>query len=125
MLLKLGDTPQAVQHTVNRYRSGRYRDILPARADYWGWNKLESAISGLDHRWYTLSENLPIVRKTLAQSNIRRSTGVTVMAIKRNDQIFQYPTGEMELLVGDQIMVVGTSETLKVFDKTMELPNHT
>ena len=47
MLLKLGDTPQSVQNTVNRYRSGRYRDILPSRTDYWGWNKLEFAISGL------------------------------------------------------------------------------
>ncbi|HEY9660879.1 MAG TPA: cation:proton antiporter [Allocoleopsis sp.] len=123
MLLKLGDPPQAVQQTVNRYRSGRYRDILPARADYWGWANLEAdletVISGLEHRWYTLSEELAIVGQTLAQSNIRRTTGVTIMAIKRDHQIIRYPTGEMQLVAGDQVLAVGTGEKLQTFERTL------
>ena len=117
MLLKLGSSTQAVQNNVNRYRSGRYRDIQPARADYWGWTKLEATISGLEHRWYTLSESLGLVGQTLAQSNIRRSTGVTIMAIKRNEEVIQYPTGDIKLLPLDQIMVVGELENLKDFDQ--------
>lgn len=119
MLLKLGDSPQAVQQTVNRYRSGRYRDILPARSDYWGGTDLETMISGLEHQWYTLTEDLAIVGQTLAQSNIRRNTGVTIMAIERDHQLFRYPTGEITLLAGDRLLAVGTSETLQAFEKTM------
>jgi CPA2 family monovalent cation:H+ antiporter-2 len=119
MLLKLGDSPQAVQQTVNRYRSGRYRDILPAREDYWGWTDLETMISGLEHQWYTLNEDLPLVGQTLAQSNIRRRSGVTIMAIKRDHQLCRYPTGEMCLVAGDRLLVVGTAEKLQAFEKIM------
>jgi monovalent cation:H+ antiporter-2, CPA2 family len=116
MLLKLGDSPQAVQQTVNRYRSGRYRDILPARANYWGWADLETVVSGLEHQWYSLSADAPIVGQTLAESNIRRTTGVTIMAIERDRQIVRYPTGEMRLNPGDRLLVVGSYETLQAFE---------
>lgn len=124
MLLKLGDLPQAVQQTVNRYRSGRYRDILPARADYWGWADLETVISGLEHRWYSLTEDVPIVGQTLAESNIRRHTGVTVMAIERDRQVFRYPTGEMRLAAGDRVLVVGSHEKLHGFEQMAIAPKH-
>ncbi|MBD2329580.1 cation:proton antiporter [Alkalinema sp. FACHB-956] len=122
MLLKLGTTPQAVQQTVNRYRNGRYRDILPARADYWGWTDLETMVSGLNHQWYTLSDNCSIVGQTLAQSNIRRHTGATIMAIDRQNQVLRYPTGETCLQVGDRLLVVGTRETLQGFERTVLAP---
>lgn len=122
MLLKLGDTPQAVQQTVNRYRSGRYRDILPARADYWGWADLETMIAGMEHQWYTLAEDSPIVSQTLAQSNIRRNTGVTIMAIERDRRTLRYPAGQVSLLAGDRLLAVGTSETLQSFEKTSISP---
>lgn len=39
LLLKLGASGSEVQTMVQRYRSGRYRDILPERSDYWGSHK--------------------------------------------------------------------------------------
>jgi monovalent cation:H+ antiporter-2, CPA2 family len=108
-----------VQQTVNRYRSGRYRDILPARTDYWGWTDLETMISGLDHHWYHLGATSAIVGQTLAESNIRRTTGVTIMAIKRDHHTVRYPTGEMRLLAEDRLLVVGTDEQLREFEKLM------
>jgi monovalent cation:H+ antiporter-2, CPA2 family len=124
MLLKLGDLPQIVQQTVNRYRSGRYRDILPARTDYWGWTDLETMISGLDHHWYHLAATSAIVGQTLAESNIRRTTGVTIMAIKRDHQTVRYPTGEMRLVAEDRLLVVGTDEQLREFETLMRHDNH-
>ncbi len=123
MLLKIGDAPQAVQQMVNRYRSGRYRDILPAKADYWGWGDLETAIAGLDHHWYLLTDDFPIVGQTLAQTNIRRLTGATVMAIKRDRKIYRYPTGEMLLTTDDRMLVVGTKEELEAFEQMTIMPS--
>jgi CPA2 family monovalent cation:H+ antiporter-2 len=117
MLLKLGDSPQMVQYTVNRYRSGRYRDILPARVDYSSWADLETMISGLKHRWYDLSATSPIVGQTLAESNLRRHLGITIMAIKRDQQVVQYPTGETCLAAGDRLLVVGNGEQLQAFEQ--------
>jgi monovalent cation:H+ antiporter-2, CPA2 family len=115
MLLKLGDQPQAVQQLVQRYRNGHYRDIEPARSDYWGVADLDKAIAGLDNQWHVLDTTATIVNQTLAESNIRRITGATVMAVERDRQLYRYPTGEMRLLVGDRVLVVGSQEELVRF----------
>lgn len=120
MLLKLGDSTYAVQQVVNRYRRGRYRDILPERSEYWGAADLEVAIEGLQHHWYSLHSDSPLVGMTLAQTNARRLTGATVMAIERNKQLYRYPTGEFTLTSGDRLLVVGNSQEHVAFTKLLK-----
>ncbi len=120
MLLKLGDSTYAVQQAVNRYRSGRYRDILPERAEYWGGADLEAAIEGLQHRWYPVHPHSPLADRSLAQANIRRLTGVSVMAIERQKQLLRYPTGATVLLAGDRLLAVGNPEEHQVFAKLLK-----
>jgi monovalent cation:H+ antiporter-2, CPA2 family len=115
MLLKLGCSAYLVQQTVNRYRGGRYRDILPERAEYWGSADLEAAIAGLKHHWYMLNPGISLEGLSLAQANVRRLTGVTVMAIERNKQLYRYPTGEIILEAGDRLLVVGSPEEHNAF----------
>ncbi len=117
LLLKLGDSPYAVQQVVTRYRSGRYRDILPERTEYWGALNLETAIEGLQQHWYVVRENSPLVGQSLAKANIRRLTGVTIMAIERHQQLLRYPTGEVVLEEGDRLLVVGNPEEHVAFKK--------
>lgn len=120
MLLKLGDSTYAVQQVVNRYRRGRYRDILPERSEYWGAADLEVAIEGLQHHWYSLHSDSPLVGMTLAQTNARRLTGATVMAIERNKKLYRYPTGEFTLASGDRLLVVGNSQEHVAFTKLLK-----
>lgn len=115
MLLNLGDTSQTVQQLVNRYRSGRYRDILPERAEYWGLADLETALEGLQHQWYTLTTSSELNGQSLAQLNVRRRTGATIMAVNRNKRLYRYPTGEMTLEPGDRLLVVGSPEEHHAF----------
>ncbi len=122
MLLKLGDSTFEVQQVVNRYRTGRYRDILPERAEYWGAADLESVIEGLQRHWYRLPANSPLVGLSLAQANIRRLTGATIMAIERRKQLYRYPTGEMTLEAGDRLLVVGNPEDHAAFTRRLEAP---
>lgn len=120
MLLKLGDSTYAVQQVVTRYRSSRYRDILPERAEYWGAQDLETAISGLERHWYLLPEDSPLVGLSLAQSNIRRLSGATIMAIERQRQLLRYPAGEVILRAGDRLFVVGNPEEHSGFKSMLE-----
>ncbi|MBD1935881.1 cation:proton antiporter [Microcoleus sp. FACHB-68] len=106
LLLNLGDSTYDVQQVVNRYRSGRYRDILPERAEYWGAANLEAAIEGLQRNWYVVHADSPLQGLSLAQSKVRRLTGATIMAIERNKQLYRYPTGEVMLEAGDRLLVV-------------------
>jgi monovalent cation:H+ antiporter-2, CPA2 family len=115
MLLKLGDSAYAVTQVVNRYRSGRYRDILPERSEYWGAADLETAIEGLERHWYSLDQASGLIGKSLAQSNIRRLTGATIMAVERDRQLHRYPAGETVLAEGDRLLVVGNFEEHQAF----------
>ena len=121
MLLKLGDSAYAVTQIVNRYRSSRYRDILPERSEYWGAANLEAAIQGLERHWYVIDRSSALAGKSLAQSNIRRLSGATVMAIERDRQLLRYPAGETGLAAGDRLLVVGNFEEHTAF-KTLFIP---
>ncbi len=120
MLLKLGDSTFEVQQVVNRYRTGRYRDILPERAEYWGAADLDLAIEGLQRHWYGLPSDSPLVGLSLAQANIRRLTGATIMAIERHKHLYRYPTGEITLEAGDRLLVVGSPEEHTAFTELLE-----
>jgi len=115
LLLKLGDSVSAVQQVVHRYRSGRYRDILPERAEYWGRLDVEAATEGFPKHWYGLEPSSPLVGLSLAQANVRRATGATIMAIERQKQLYAYPLGDTVLQAGDRLLVVGNPEEHQAF----------
>ena len=115
MLLKLNDSTYLVQQVVNRYRSRRYRDILPERTEYWGAHDLDTAIEGFDHRWYELEPGSWLIGQSIAESNIRRRTGATIMAIERHHHRHRYPVGEMIFEVGDRLLVVGSPDEQEKF----------
>jgi CPA2 family monovalent cation:H+ antiporter-2 len=121
LLLKLGDSRYAVQQVVTRYRTGRYRDIMPERSEYWGAADLTANIEGLQRKWYTIAETSPLEGLSLAQANIRRLTGVTVMAIERDKQLHRYPTGEMRLVAGDRLLVVGSEVEHPAFRQLLKV----
>ena len=110
MLLKLNDSTYLVQQVVNRYRSRRYRDILPERSQYWGAHDLEEAIEGFDHRWHEVELGNWLVGNTISESNIRRSTGATIMAIERQQKLYRYPLGDTIFEAGDRLLVVGSPD---------------
>lgn len=122
MLLGLGDSSLEVQQMVNRYRRRRYRDILPERAEYWSMGDLEANMEGLQHRWYHLSPPSSLLGLSLAEANIRRLTGATVMAIERKKRLYRYPTGEILLEPGDRLLVVGNPEEHMAFLNLLKQP---
>jgi CPA2 family monovalent cation:H+ antiporter-2 len=121
LLLNLGDPTYSVQQVVNRYRTRRYRDILPEREEYWGTTDFSTTLAGLQQQWYTLPAHSPLQNQSLAQANIRRLTGVTVMAIDRQQQMYRYPSGETRLEVGDRLLVVGSSAEQDAFANLLQM----
>ncbi|MGF1494057.1 MAG: cation:proton antiporter [Microcoleaceae cyanobacterium] len=115
LLLKLGDSTYDVQQMVHQYRSGRYRDILPERSEYWGAANLELAIEGLQRNWYIVQEGSPLLGVTLAEAQVRQLTGATIMAVDRDKQLYRYPRGEAILELGDRVLVVGDDKEHNAF----------
>ncbi|MGB6168423.1 MAG: TrkA C-terminal domain-containing protein, partial [Geitlerinemataceae cyanobacterium] len=69
----------------------------------------------LNNEWIALKPASPLVEKTLAEADIRNLTGVTVMAIRRGDNIQYYPSAQTKLKVEDTVLVVGKPEEVAAF----------
>jgi trk system potassium uptake protein TrkA len=50
--------------------------------------------------------------KTLGELDVRRRFGVSVLAIKRGENLIVNPMGDEKILPGDILVVLGTTEQL-------------
>ncbi|MFA9417751.1 cation:proton antiporter regulatory subunit [Natrinema sp. HArc-T2] len=66
--------------------------------------------------WYTVTETAEVAGKTLAESDVRDRTGVSIVAIQRGDELISPPTPETVLEAGDTVVVIGEQEDCTQFE---------
>lgn len=76
---------------------------------------LERVHLGPGHSVVELVAPRSLVQQTLAQSDLRARLGVTVLLIKRDDQIIVSPPADTVLLPSDMLLVLGDNEQLQTF----------
>ncbi|MEA1893674.1 MAG: cation:proton antiporter [Euryarchaeota archaeon] len=54
----------------------------------------------------------PAVGKTLAQLGLRKTYGVTVLAVRRNSQMLSNPDGDLRFCAGDLLVVIGMPDKI-------------
>jgi len=70
----------------------------------------------MNSRWLTLPPGSPLAEMTLDETNLRRLTGVSIIAIEQSSgEKVDYPNGETVLHSGDRLLVVGESNELAAF----------
>ncbi len=67
--------------------------------------------------WIILSPKAELANQTIAEAEIRSRTGVTIIALERDGEMQGSPDINKKLIVGDRIMVTGTEEDIKKFEK--------
>ncbi|MDQ3985512.1 MAG: cation:proton antiporter regulatory subunit [Actinomycetota bacterium] len=70
--------------------------------------ELQHRIEGLAIDWLPLRDDSPYVGRTIGDARIRSRTGVSVVAVLRDDQAIAAPGPELDLDHGDYLVVVGT-----------------
>ncbi|PTM56625.1 cation:proton antiporter regulatory subunit [Desmospora activa] len=66
--------------------------------------------------WVTLSPVSPFSGKTIAEGQIRKRTGVTILGIIRGEDTIVSPPADTELRAGDTLMVAGANEQVVSFE---------
>jgi CPA2 family monovalent cation:H+ antiporter-2 len=61
---------------------------------------------------FRLAEGAPVAGKSLAQVELRKKHGVTVLAVRRNSQVFHNPDPDMLLLANDLLITMGSPDNL-------------
>ncbi len=106
------------QKRVQAIRDSRYEELLPARSGAQVAREVKSVVGDLNNRWYGLPDDSPLLGLTLEETDCRRLTGVTVMAIRRvGDQEIDYPDPSETLEQGDRLLLVGESSEMDAFDE--------
>lgn len=73
----------------------------------------------LDFTWVGLPSDSPFDGRTLAELEIRATTGGSVVGIIRDGALVANPHGEFRLERGDLVAVLGTREQISAFDRAM------
>lgn len=64
-----------------------------------------------------ISENSPLVNTSLKESKIRAAYGVSIVAIKRRNDVISNPKADERIQANDLIIVFGTESQMKNFEK--------
>jgi len=118
LFLALGLSPLRIQREVEQIRNSHYLELRPQREPDLVARELQAAAQDLNSRWTTLPTGSPLAGMTLEQTNLRRLTGVTLMAVQRhNGEEIDYPDATTVLLPKDRLLVVGGDEELAAFQQ--------
>lgn len=113
LLTSVGLLPEIVQQKMQKIRQDHYLDLRPERTATEIAQYLAKVTQDLNHRWYDLPVNSPLIGMSLAEIDMRYFTGVSLMAIRRADgREINYPDSETKLLTGDRLLVVGSADEL-------------
>ncbi|MBD2020139.1 NAD-binding protein, partial [Leptolyngbya sp. FACHB-36] len=117
LLTGIGLPLPVIQREVQRIRNSHYLDLRSERPSYQVARELKEAAQEMNSRWYPLPSNSPLLGMTLEETNLRRLTGVSLMAIRRDSgEEVDYPDSRTVLQTGDRLLVVGEPDELAAFD---------
>lgn len=118
LLTGIGVPLPIIQREVQHIRSSHYLELRTERPSYQVSRELKEATQDMNSKWYPLPDSSPLVGMTLEESNLRRLTGVSLMAIQRTTgEEIDYPDGKTVLETGDRLLVVGEPDELTAFDE--------
>jgi CPA2 family monovalent cation:H+ antiporter-2 len=118
LLVTMGLPLPVIQREMEKIRDSHYLDLRPERSSHEVARDLRVAAQDMSNQWYTLPQDSPLTGMTLEEADLRRLTGVSLMAIRRAEgEELDYPDSQTALEPGDRLLVVGESDELGAFDE--------
>jgi CPA2 family monovalent cation:H+ antiporter-2 len=121
-LLALKFPAGQVQHFTDAVRREQYDTALSSNVQHQLLDQLWATMRGLDITWHNLDADHPLVGMTLAEANLRATTGVYVIAIMRGQETLYNPPAQTQLLEGDLIGFLGDHAQLTAMDEMLANP---
>jgi CPA2 family monovalent cation:H+ antiporter-2 len=88
------------------YRAAPARKLL---------SQLRSAERQFDLQWTLIERSSPVVEKSIAEAQVRRVTGVSIVGVMRGGELQPNPDAAFRFQVGDLVAVIGTHEARAAF----------
>ncbi len=101
-----------IEGLIAEVRSGGYDMFRSLSRESLSFSDLKCQIPNIDITTFRVGEGSPLAGKSIAQIEIRKKHGVTVLAIRRGEQMLSNPDGNTVLHSGD--LLVALSEPSKL-----------
>ena len=115
LILYAEDDPDSVAETVRLADEDAQTlaELLGASRVTAAVEAIQQSIEGLALDWLPISDTWWCSGRSIAESQLRRRTGVSIVAIIRDDQTIPSPEPDQLLHAGDTVVVVGTPEGIQ------------
>jgi len=110
-----------IERLVAEVRSDGYEMFRSLSRESPSLSDLKIQLPDVEISALRLNEKSPIVGKSLAQIELRKKYGVTLLAVRRDSQILSNPDVDMPFHANDVLFVVGSSDNIA---KTASLCNN-
>jgi K+:H+ antiporter len=104
-----------IERLIAEARSGGYDMFRSLSKESLSFSDLKCQIPDVDIMTFSVGEGSSIAEKSLAQIELRKKHGVTVLAIRRGDQMVSNPEGNMVIRAGDLLVVLSEPTKLAHF----------
>ena len=81
---------------------------------------LESCLPDVEIAFIRVEENAPALGKTLAEIEMRKNYGVTLLALRRNHRTLSVPDADVQFLSQDLLFVAGQYEKIDELKKLFQ-----
>ncbi len=109
-----------IDRFVTEVRTDTYQMLRNPPDNAASLSDLRMNIPDVEINSITLDSWSPAESKTLGDLNVRKDYSVSVLAIKRNGEVISNPSGDMVLMQGDELIVIGALDNIARLSKLFQ-----
>ncbi len=109
-----------IDRFVNEVRSDTYQMLRNPPDNTATLSDLRMNIPNVEINSIVLDAWSPLENKTLGDLNVRKEYSVSILAIKRNGEVLSNPSGDMTLMQGDELIVIGSLDNISRLSKRLQ-----
>ncbi|HJV34463.1 TrkA C-terminal domain-containing protein, partial [Geomonas sp.] len=91
-------------------RRGHYKLSAPAEGEQGVLAQMMAVMRGMEVAWRLVSPGSPLAGTSLAEADLRRRFGLSLIAVIRGNRMFTNPDSDTVLQAGDIVGLLGSSE---------------
>lgn len=112
-LLQLGFPLRQVHEYSEAVRRDRYNIQINSSDEHRSLHDLLMALDSIEIAWVQLGADSPLVGKTLKEADVRSQTGVSVVALIRDNHLVANPKSMVAFNPGDRVGLIGELDQLE------------